>query len=85
MKHTVFAIFGIFLCLQACSRADTPIAAFDSATCVNTLSRLNTNDDDLSCAEINSELNKIERDCNRFLDDESRANIAALRLLCVDD
>lgn len=81
----MYFVFGIFLCFQACSKADNPIAAFDSANCLNTLSRLNTNDDDLSCAEINMELNTIERNCNRFLDEESRASIAALRLLCVDD
>lgn len=76
-----------FICLiyYSCGQLDDVKDTFDAADCTATLVRLNQNDDNLSCAELSTELDKLERDCREFLNDDSRANIALLKELCEDN
>lgn len=85
MKKTVLLTFFVLINILSCSKTKDTLDAFDSVGCINTLSKLSNNEDDLSCSELSSELNKLERDCGRYLNEDSRASIAAIKALCTDN
>ncbi|MFS4456359.1 hypothetical protein [Maribacter sp. 2304DJ31-5] len=85
MKKIILLLSLSLTSFLSCSKANDTLDAFDSAGCISTLVRLSNNDDDLSCSELNRELDKLERDCSRFLDEDSRASIAVIKALCQDN
>ncbi|WP_149274930.1 hypothetical protein [Pareuzebyella sediminis] len=85
MKKTVLLISSILLTVSGCSKAKETIDALDGLACIETASRLSNNDDDLSCSELVKELEKLERDCRAYLDDDTRADIALLKASCTDN
>lgn len=85
MKKTVLLLFIALTCILSCSKANDALDALDGVGCINTLTKLSDNEDDLSCSELTAELNKIERSCSEFLDDETRAYIVLIKASCTDD
>lgn len=84
MKRKVVIPFVILIGLTNCSKAEETFDTLNSASCITTLTRLSNNEDDLSCSELNKELDKIERDCGRFINASNRESIALLRATCED-
>lgn len=85
MKKTLLLASTALTLLLSCSQAKDTITALESIGCIDTLTRLSNNEDELTCEELNAELDKLERDCREFLTDDSRADIALLRELCEDN
>lgn len=85
MKKAILLACITLPIIFSCTKASDALDTLDSVGCLNTLVRLSNNDDDLTCAELSAELNKIEKSCKDFLDEETRAEIALIKALCEDD
>mgnify|MGYP000288903934 CR=1 FL=1 len=84
MKKTILLFTFLLTLLNSCSPLDDAKDALDTADCTATLIKISNNDDDLSCSELIKELEKLEKDCREFLNEETKANIALIKASCED-
>ena len=80
-KPTVLIAIVALSFLTNCSKTKD---AFDSLECAKLLQKINT-DDNETCAQIISDINKIEKSCGAFLDADDKELLAFAKANCQDD
>lgn len=85
MKKATLLFTVLLFLIYSCSPLEEAKDALDAAECTATLIRLSNNEDDLSCSELVQELEKLERNCREFLDEETEASIALVKQSCEDN
>ena len=73
--------FSFLACTEEHKEA---LDSLNSLDCLERLIELSDNGDDYTCSQLASELDKIERSCAAYLDDEDKANFEALKSSCED-
>lgn len=81
MGALVWAALSFLACTEEHKEALDTLSSLD---CLDKLIELSDNGDDYTCSQLSSELDKIERSCGAYLDDEDKENFDALRNSCED-
>lgn len=79
---TNLSLLAVLIC-SSCSVADDVKDTVDAVECANLIGNLTlAESNDRPCSEIIADINRIERDCEKFLDDDIRASFATARENC---
>lgn len=76
------SLLGLFV-FSNCSVADDVKDTIDAVECANMIGNLTlAQSNDRPCSEIIADIDRIERDCEKYLDDDIRASFATARENC---
>ena len=79
---TTLSLLAIFI-YSGCSVADDLKDTVDAVECANLIGDLTlAESNNRPCSEIIADIDRIERDCEKFLDDDIRASFATARENC---